>query len=135
MNVEMNYWPAEVCNLSDLPEPLFALINSLQAPGAKTAHAYYNARGWVAHVITNPWLFTEPGESASWGVTKSGSGWLCNNLWDHYLFSNDISYLKKIYPVLKGSALFYSDILIKDPETGWLVTAPSSSPENWFYMP
>ncbi len=103
--------------------------------GERTAKAYYNARGWVAHVITNPWMFTEPGESASWGVTKAGSGWLCNNLWDHYAYSNDLNYLKKIYPVLKGSAQFYSDILIKDPETGWLVTAPSSSPENHFYMP
>jgi len=68
VNVQMNYWPAEVCNLSDLHQPLFALINSLQKPGAKTARAYYDARGWVAHVITNPWGFTSPGESASWGA-------------------------------------------------------------------
>jgi alpha-L-fucosidase 2 len=134
VNVQMNHWGVEPGNLSELNLPLADLVGEMGPHGEKTAKAYYNARGWVAHVITNPWLFTEPGESASWGVTKAGSGWLCNNLWDHYAFSNDINYLKKIYPVLKGSALFYSDILIKDPETGWLVTAPSSSPENTFYM-
>ena len=89
VNVEMNYWPAEVCNLSDLTQPLFALISSLQEPGAKTAHDYYNARGWVAHVITNPWGFTSPGESASWGAFSGGSAWLCQHLWDHYLFTQD----------------------------------------------
>lgn len=135
VNVQMNHWGVEPANLTELNLPLAELVGQLVPHGEKTAKAYYNARGWVAHVITNPWMFTEPGESASWGVTKAGSGWLCNNLWDHYVYSNDISYLKKIYPVLKGSALFYSDILIKDPETGWLVTAPSSSPENSFYMP
>ncbi len=85
MNVEMNYWPAEVCNLSELTQPLFALVDSLQAPGARTAHAYYQARGWVAHVITNPWGFTSPGEAASWGSYNGGSAWLCQHLYDHYL--------------------------------------------------
>jgi alpha-L-fucosidase 2 len=135
VNVQMNHWGVEPGNLTELNLPLAELISQLVPHGERTAKAYYNARGWVAHVITNPWMFTEPGESASWGITKSGSGWLCNNLWDHYVYSNDLNYLKKIYPVLKGSALFYSDILTKDPETGWLVTAPSSSPENSFYMP
>src|SRR6185503_4432450 len=103
--------------------------------GERTAKAYYNAEGWVAHVITNIWGFTEPGESASWGVTKCGSGWLCNNLWEHYAFTGDTRYLAGIYPVLKGSAQFYKSMLITDPKTGWLVTAPSSSPENWFTLP
>jgi alpha-L-fucosidase 2 len=89
----------------------------------------------VAHVITNIWGFTEPGESASWGVTKSGGGWLCDNLWQHYAFTEDRAYLQKIYPILKGSAEFYNDMLIEDPANGWLVTAPSSSPENSFYLP
>jgi alpha-L-fucosidase 2 len=135
VNVQMNHWGVEPANLTELNLPLAELVKQMVPHGERTAKAYYNARGWVAHVITNPWMFTEPGESASWGVTKAGSGWLCNNLWDHYAYSNDLDYLKKIYPVLKGSAQFYSDILIKDPETGWLVTAPSSSPENHFYMP
>src|SRR6218665_49945 len=135
VNVQMNHWPVEMSNLSELNLPLTELVRGLVEPGERTAKAYYNAQGWVAHVITNVWGFTEPGESASWGISKSGSGWLCNNLWDHYAFSNDINYLKSIYPILKGSALFYNSILVKDGRTGWLVTSPSSSPENSFYLP
>jgi alpha-L-fucosidase 2 len=135
VNVEMNYWPAEVCNLSDLTQPLFALISSLQKPGAKTAHDYYDAGGWVAHVITNPWGFTSPGESASWGATTSGSGWLCQHLWDHYLFTRDTNFLAWAYPIMKGAAQFYSDLLIEDPKHHWLVVAPANSPENSFELP
>ncbi|MBV8388320.1 MAG: glycoside hydrolase N-terminal domain-containing protein, partial [Mucilaginibacter sp.] len=134
INVQMNHWPLEVANLSELNLPLVQLVRGLVKNGEKTAKAYYNADGWVAHVITNPWHFTEPGESASWGVTKSGSGWLCNNIWEHYAFTGDKKYLLSIYPVLKGSAQFYNSILVKDPKTGWLITSPSSSPENSFYM-
>ncbi len=135
INVEMNYWPAEVCNLSDLTEPLFALIASLQAPGAKTAHDYYDARGWVAHVIANPWGFTSPGESASWGSTTSGSGWLCQHLWDHWLFTRDKKFLQWAYPIMKGSAQFYEDLLIEEPTHHWLVVVPANSPENHFELP
>jgi len=132
VNVQMNYWPAEVCNLSELHEPLFALIHSLQEPGARTAKEYYAARGWVAHVITNPWGFTSPGESASWGSTTSGSAWLCQHLWDHWLFTHDRAFLKWSYPILKGSAQFYADMLVAEPRHGWLVVAPANSPENHF---
>jgi len=135
VNVEMNHWPLEVSNLSELNLPLTKLVEGMVPYGERTAKAYYNARGWVAHVITNVWGFTEPGEEASWGVTKVGSGWLCNNLWQHYDFTGDRQYLKEIYPVLKGAALFYSDMLVPDKQTGWLVTSPSSSPENTFYLP
>lgn len=135
VNIQMNQWPVEVSNLSELNLPLADLVGRMVKNGEKTAKAYYNSKGWIAHVITNVWGFTEPGESASWGASNAGSGWLCNNLWDHYAFSNDKEYLKKIYPILKGSAEFYADALIKDPETGWLVTAPSVSPENSFYLP
>ena len=135
VNVQMNYWPAEVCNLSDLHEPLFALVGSLQEPGAKTARAYYGARGWVAHVITNPWGFTSPGESASWGATTSGSAWLCQHLWDHWLFTRDRQFLARAYPIMKGSARFYADMLIEEPGHHWLVTAPANSPENAFRLP
>ena len=134
VNVEMNYWPAEVCNLSDLTDPLFSLIASLQAPGEKTAKAYYGARGWVAHVIANPWGFTSPGESASWGSTTGGSAWLCQHLWDHYLFTRDQKFLAWAYPIMKGSAEFYSDMLIEDPTNHYLVVAPANSPENHFQM-
>ncbi|WP_183572378.1 glycosyl hydrolase family 95 catalytic domain-containing protein [Mucilaginibacter sp. X5P1] len=135
INVQMNHWPLEVSNLSELNLPLVELVREMIPHGEKTAKAYYNADGWVAHVITNPWHFTEPGESASWGVTKAGSGWLCNNIWEHYTFTNDKKYLANIYPILRGSALFYNSILVKDPKTGWQVTSPSSSPENSFYLP
>ena len=135
VNVQMNHWPVEVTNLSELNLPLADLVKGLVAPGEKTAKAYYNAEGWIAHVITNVWGYTEPGESASWGASNAGSGWLCNNLWDHYAFTNDVNYLRDIYPVLKGSAQFYNSVLIKDPKTGWLVTSPSVSPENAFYLP
>jgi alpha-L-fucosidase 2 len=135
VNVQMNHWLLEPCNLSELNLPLTDLVSSLVNPGQRTAKAYYNAEGWVAHVITNVWGYTEPGEEASWGSANSGSGWLCNNLWDHYTFTNDRSYLEKIYPILKGAAQFYNSVLMKDPKTGWLVTAPSVSPENGFILP
>jgi alpha-L-fucosidase 2 len=135
VNVQMNHWPVEVGNLSELGLPLADLVAGMVPSGERTAKAYYNAPGWVAHVITNVWGFTEPGESASWGVTKAGSGWLCSNLWTHYDFTGDTAYLANIYPILKGAALFYNSMLIEDPQSGWLVTAPSSSPENWFYLP
>ncbi len=134
VNVEMNYWPAEACNLSDLTQPLFALIDSLQAPGAVTAHDYYGARGWVTHVIANPWGFTAPGESASWGAATCGSAWLCQHLYDHYLFTRDRQFLAWAYPILKGAALFYDDMLIEEPSHHWLVIAPANSPENHFTM-
>jgi alpha-L-fucosidase 2 len=135
INVQMNYWLAEVCNLSELSEPLYRLIGSLVEPGRKTAKAYYNSRGWVAHVITNPWGFTSPGESASWGATTSGSGWLCEHLWEHYAFTLDRNFLQQAYPIMKESALFYLDNLIEEPKHHWLVTGPSNSPENAFRMP
>jgi alpha-L-fucosidase 2 len=134
VNVEMNYWPAEVANLSDLTQPLFALIASLQEPGATTAHDYYDARGWVAHVITNPWGFTSPGESANWGSFSGGSAWLCQHLYDHYLFTQDRNFLKWAYPIMKGAAQFYADLLIEEPTHHWLVIAPANSPENSFRM-
>ncbi|MBT1689273.1 glycoside hydrolase N-terminal domain-containing protein [Fulvivirgaceae bacterium PWU37] len=135
VNVQMNHWPVEVVNLSELNLPLAELVRGLVEPGQRTAQAYYQAEGWVAHVITNVWGFTEPGESASWGAANAGSGWLCNNLWQHYDFTGDRQYLQSIYPILKGSAQFYSSVLMQDPATGWLVTAPSVSPENTFYLP
>ena len=134
VNVQMNYWPAEVCNLSELHAPLFALIKSHEAPGAKTARKYYGARGWVAHLLNNPWGFTSPGESASWGATPTCSAWMCQHLWDHYLYTEDQKFLRWAYPLLKGSAEFYLDMLVAEPSHGWLVTAPSNSPENSFRL-
>ena len=135
INVQMNYWPAQICNLAELQEPLNKLIASLVEPGRKTAQAYYNARGWVAHVTTNPWGFTAPGEDAAWGATISGSAWLCEHLWEQYAFTGDREYLRWAYPILKESAVFYLDNLIAEPKHNWLVTGPSNSPENRFQLP
>ncbi|MFD2744055.1 MULTISPECIES: glycoside hydrolase family 95 protein [Sphingobacterium] len=135
VNVQMNHWALGVGNLAELNLPLAELVKGLVIPGQRTAKAYYDANGWIAHVITNVWGFTEPGESANWGASNAGSGWLCNNLWSHYEYTLDEEYLRDIYPVLKGSAEFYNDALIKEPNNGWLVTSPSVSPENSFYLP
>lgn len=135
INVQMNYWLAENTNLSELHEPLFKLVESLQKPGAVTAKKYYDSRGWVAHVLANPWGFTSPGEGANWGATNTGSAWLCQHMWDHYLYTKDEKFLRWAYPIMKGSAQFYSDMLIEEPKNKWLVTAPSNSPENGYRLP
>lgn len=135
INLQMNYWPAAVCNLSELHKPLVDFTKSLVPSGEITARKFYNADGWVAHMMTNPWKFTAPGEHASWGATNTGGAWLCSHLWEHYNFTQDKVYLRSIYPVLTGAADFFLHSMIAEPEHGWLVTAPSSSPENAFYLP
>lgn len=135
INLQMNYWPAELTNLGSLTEPLHRFTASLIPNGAKTAKAYYNAPGWVAHVISNPWCYTSPGEGADWGSTLTGGAWLCAHIWEHYRFTKDESFLQQYYPVLKGAAQFLQSILIKEPTHGWLVTAPSNSPEHAYKMP
>lgn len=107
INVQMNYWPAETTGLAECHEPLFRLVEALVAPGQRTARAYYNAPGWVAHVITNVWGFTAPGEQASWGSTNTGGAWLCRHLVEHEAFAPDLAFLKRIYPTLRGAAEFY----------------------------
>ncbi|GAA0263944.1 glycoside hydrolase family 95 protein [Rhodanobacter caeni] len=134
VNIEMNYWPAEPTGLGELAQPLFALTASLQQPGAKTAQRYYGARGWVVHTLTNLWGFTAPGAEASWGVWQGAPAWLGFHIWDHYRYSGDRDFLRRYYPVLRGAAQFYADVLIEEPGYHWLVTAPSSSPENTVYM-
>ena len=135
INVQMNYWATEVCNLSELHKPLIDFTQSLVPSGTATAQTFYDADGWVAHVITNPWLFTAPSEHASWGATNTGGAWLCEHLWEHYAFTQDEAYLQSIYPTLSSAARFFLTNMIAEPKHGWLVTAPSSSPENGFYLP
>ena len=135
INVQMNHWPAEVTNLSELHQPLIRLTGSLVEPGKETAKAFYNAKGWVAHMMTNIWGFTAPGEHPSWGATNTGGAWLCAHLWEHYDFTRDRQYLQRVYPTMKGAAEFFLSTLVKEPKHGWLVTAPTTSPENTFYMP
>lgn len=132
INLQMIYWPAEVCNLTDLNEPLFGYVESLREPGERTAKNYYVAHGWVAHVLANAWGFTSPGESASWGATATDAAWLGTQLWDHWRFTGDKVFLKRVYPLLRGAAEFYDDMLIEEPTHQWLVTAPANSPENAF---
>ena len=135
INLQMNYWLAEQTGLGDLAEPLHRFIAGLEVPGSKTAKAYYNSPGWVAHVISNPWRFTSPGEGADWGSTLTGGAWLCQHLWEHYKFTGDTAFLARYYPLMKGAATFLSSILIEEPVNKWLVTAPSNSPENTYIMP
>ena len=132
INVQMNYWPAEVTGLGDCHLPLLRFTSRLVEPGRKTARAYYAADGWVAHVISNPWLFTSPGEGANWGSTVTGGGWLCQHLWEHYAFNPDPDYLHGVYPTLKEAAQFFLAFLVEEPKHQWLVSAPSNSPENSF---
>jgi alpha-L-fucosidase 2 len=135
INVQMNYWPVHVTGLEECQSPLTNLIENLVAPGERTAKAYYNAPGWVTHVITNVWGYTAPGEQASWGSTLSGGAWLCDHLWEHYDYTLDHAYLTRIYPTLRSACEFYKSILVELPEKGWLVTGPSNSPENAFKLP
>lgn len=135
INLQMNYWPAEPTNLGLITEPLYHFISSMVRNGSKTAKDYYHAPGWVAHVISNPWFYTSPGESANWGSTLTGGAWLCSHIWEHYRFTQDTSFLRKYYPVIKGAAEFLQSILIKEPAHGWLVTAPSNSPEHAYITP
>lgn len=135
INLQMNHWPAEVTNLSELHLPLVEWTKQQVASGEKTAQAFYNARGWVTHVIGNVWDFTAPGEHPSWGATNTSAAWLCEHLYIHYLYTQDKTYLEQVYPVMKGAALFFVDMLVEDPRSNYLVTAPTTSPENGYRMP
>ncbi len=133
VNVQMNYWPALPFGQFDNNLALVGLVESLVAPGSKTAKAYYDAPGWVAHTITNVWGFTAPGEHASWGSAHTSSAWLCRHLFEHWAFTQDRALLQRVYPTLRESARFYRHILI-DAGDGTLVTPVSNSPENAFRM-
>lgn len=134
INLQMNLWPAEVTNLSELHLPLVEWTLSQMASGERTAKAFYNARGWVTHILGNVWEFTSPGEHPSWGATNTSAAWLCQHLFQHYQYTKDIAYLAKVYPAMRGAALFFADMLVSDPRTDYLVTAPTTSPENAYKM-
>lgn len=131
INTEMNYWPAEVGNLSECAEPLFNMIKELTDQGSDVAREHYGARGWVYHQNTDIWRAAAPMDGPSWGAFTTGGAWLCTHLWEHYLFTGDKEFLKEYYPVMKGSAEFFLDFLVPHPKYGWLVTNPSTSPENF----
>jgi len=130
INTEMNYWPVDTANLGECIEPLQSMVRDLTSTGVSTAREMYGASGWVVHHNTDLWRATAPIDGAPYGFWPLGSGWLCQNLWDHYLFTQDKKYLKEIYPSLKGAAEFYIDTLVEEPEHHWLVDCPSLSPEN-----
>ncbi len=131
INAEMNYWPAELFNLSPMHEPLFEMIGELAERGKVTAREYYNAPGWVVHHNTDLWRGTSPINAANHGIWVGGSGWLSRHLWEHYLFTQDLEFLRrKAYPLMKEAARFYQAYLVADPRTGYLVSGPSNSPEQ-----
>ncbi len=135
VNVQMNYWPAEVTNLPEMHLPLFDFIEMIARPGAKTARVQYNMEGWVVHPVSNVWGYTSPGEVASWGLHSGGGAWISTHIFEHYAFTLDKDFLKRMYPVLENSVKFYLDWLVEDPETGKLVSGPAVSPENTFVSP
>lgn len=130
INTEMNYWPAEVTNLSETHIPLFEMIKDLSVTGKKTARTLYGAEGWVAHHNTDIWRIAGPVDFADAGLWPNGGAWLIQHLWQHYLFTGDKDFLRNYYPVMKGAADFIMSFLVKHPSYGWMVTAPSVSPEH-----
>lgn len=130
INTEMNYWPAEVTALSETAEPLFDMIGDLAVTGAETARTLYGAKGWVAHHNTDLWRSAGPVDKAKYGVWPNGGAWLSTHLWQHYLFTGDKEFLKRVYPTLKGAADFYLSSQVEHPTLGYRVTVPSMSPEH-----
>ncbi|MPS74962.1 MAG: glycoside hydrolase family 95 protein [Chryseobacterium sp.] len=130
INTEMNYWPAEKTNLSDMHEPLIQMVKDLSESGKETAKVMYNSLGWVAHHNTDIWRITGVVDFANAGMWPMGGAWLSQHLWEKYLYNGDKNYLQSIYPILKSAAQFYEDFLIEEPTHHWLVVSPSMSPEN-----
>lgn len=130
INTEMNYWPAGVTNLTELTEPLTHMMEDLAVTGKQSAAEMYGARGWMLHHNTDLWRITGQVDGAFSGLWPSGGTWLCQRLWQHYLFTGDQDYLQKIYPIIKGAATYLVDALQEDPDHHWLVVSPSNSPEH-----
>lgn len=135
INLQMNYWPAEVCNLTETTAPLFDFMDRIRPEGRKTAKKMYNARGWVVHHCTDAFGKTGVQANAAFGTFPMAASWMCLHFWEHFAFTLDYEFLKnKAYPIMKEHALFVEDFLVKSPE-GYLVTNPGSSPENRFKHP
>ena len=131
INTEMNYWPAEVTNLSECHQPLFDAIDDLVLSGRETATTHYGARGWVVHHNFDLWRGTAPINASNHGIWMAGSGWLTTHLWEHFLFTGDMDFLRnRAYPVMREAAMFYLDFLVEDPQTKCLISGPSNSPEQ-----
>lgn len=131
INLQMNYWPAEVLNLSACSEPFFGIVDDLAKTGKQTAKEHYGAPGWVLHHNTDLWRGTAAVNASNHGIWVSGGAWLCHQLWEHYLYTKDKSFLQnRAYPEMKGAAEFFVHFLVKDPKTGYLISTPSNSPEH-----
>ena len=130
INLEMNYWPSELTNLPELHEPLLDLIRDFSVSGAATARNMYGCRGWTLHHNSDLWRITGALDYAYCGLWPMGGAWLCQHLWDRYLYNGDENWLAEAYPLMKGAAEFFVDFLVEDPNTGYLVVTPSDSPEN-----
>jgi alpha-L-fucosidase 2 len=130
INTEMNYWPAETANLPELVQPLIQMVKDVTDQGSQVATEHYGAHGWVLHQNTDIWRVAAPMDGPTWGTFTVGGAWLTTHLWEHYLYNLDKNYLKDIYPVMKGSVEFFMDFLVEHPNGKWLVTNPSTSPEN-----
>jgi alpha-L-fucosidase 2 len=131
INTEMNYWPAEVANLSECHQPLFDALKEIARSGAITAKEHYNARGWVLHHNFDLWRGTAPINASNHGIWQTGGAWLSLHLWEHYRFTLDENFLRTTaYPLMRAAALFFVDSLVRDPRHGWLITGPSNSPEH-----
>ncbi len=136
INIQMNYWPAEVCNLSECHEPFFDLVDNLRPRGRKTAKDVYNCRGFVAHHTTDAWYWTSPIGNVGYGMWPMGAAWSCQHLWEHYAFTGDKKFLaKRAYPIMQEAAEFALDYLVEDPKSGKRISGPSISPENRFRTP
>jgi alpha-L-fucosidase 2 len=132
INTEMNYWPAEACNLSECAQPLFDLIQDISVSGRKTARAYYRCDGWVAHHNIDLWRGTAPVDAAKFGMWPVGGAWLCQHLWEHYAFTGDTRFLREHYSVMKEAARFLLELMTLEPKHHWLVTPFSMSPEHGY---
>lgn len=136
INIEMNYWLAQSCNLSECNKPFFDLIDELRPAGRKSARTTYGARGFVSHHATDAWRFTGAVGRSTHGMWVMTPAWGAHQMWQHYLFTRDLDYLKnKTYPIMKEAAEFFTDYLVEHPKTGYLVTGPATSPENTFIAP
>ena len=131
INLQMNYWPAEVTALPECLEPLVRMVKELAETGGKVARVHYGARGWVFHQNTDQWRHAAPMDGPTWGTFSVGGAWLCQHLWEHYLYTRDEKFLRDVYPLLQGSARFFLDTLVEHPLQAGLVTCPSTSPENF----
>ncbi len=130
INAEMNYWPAEVTNLSETHLPFIQMVKELSESGRETAKVLYGAEGWVAHHNTDIWRVTSPIDFAAAGMWPTGGAWVSQHLWEHYLFTGDKKYLADVYPAMKGAADFFLTSLVQHPKYGWMVVSPSVSPEH-----